>query len=122
VASGTLFFPWGKEAAPGGKSYLLLPPLPAFSSGTFSYPFTFDLFFPPGPFSLGRFYSHKHKKKELSMNLKIIKTKEKYLIDRSFNKYDLKEYLSKLYGLKVQKITTRVLRNGLKKAVCLMVK
>nr|YP_009245602.1 ribosomal protein L23 [Diphylleia rotans]BAU71454.1 ribosomal protein L23 [Diphylleia rotans] len=56
------------------------------------------------------------------MNLKIIKTKEKYLIDRSFNKYDLKEYLSKLYGLKVQKITTRVLRNGLKKAVCLMVK
>ena len=49
------------------------------------------------------------------MNLKIIKTKEKYLIDRSFNKYDLKEYLSKLYGLKVQKITTRVLRNGLKK-------
>jgi ribosomal protein L23 len=73
-------------------------------------------------FSLGRFYSHKHKKKELSMNLKIIKTKEKYLIDRSFNKYDLKEYLSKLYGLKVQKITTRVLRNGLKKAVCLMVK
>jgi len=39
-----------------------------------------------------------------------------FLMDRSFNKYDALLYLSQLYGARIKGgVTTRVLRNGLKK-------
>jgi hypothetical protein len=41
-----------------------------------------------------------------------------FLMDRSFNKYDALLYLSQLYGARIKggvTLTTRVLRNGLKK-------